>query len=172
MHCSEWGIESISVVLCGVTHEAGECPTPRYVAVASVPGTDAVQIGIPKLLHLRRPPYPTGRLALAITFDVCTMAHCHLALGWQLPERIIDLGVEFRNHVNGLAVPCGTGLVGALAWFGLPLASSVRSGTLPQEVLDRLNAITHLFFAMQSVRDFARKSAYCGRKDRARRRSS
>jgi hypothetical protein len=36
-----------------------------------------------------------------------------------MPENVLDLYVEFRNLTNGLAVPCGKGLLGALAWFGL-----------------------------------------------------
>ncbi|MDB4409323.1 DNA polymerase [Gammaproteobacteria bacterium] len=36
-----------------------------------------------------------------------------------MPVNVLDLFVEFRNHTNGLPVPCGAGLIGALAWFGL-----------------------------------------------------
>jgi hypothetical protein len=44
---------------------------------------------------------------------------CHLVLGWPLPVRVLDLYVEFRNWTNGLSLPHGAGLLGALAWFGL-----------------------------------------------------
>jgi hypothetical protein len=44
---------------------------------------------------------------------------CHLALGWPMPCRILDLFVEFRRHTSGLSVPCGSGLLGALAYFGI-----------------------------------------------------
>src|SRR5262249_25375326 len=44
---------------------------------------------------------------------------CHLALGWPLPVRVLDLHAEFRRLTSGLTVPCGHGLLGALAAFGL-----------------------------------------------------
>jgi len=40
-------------------------------------------------------------------------------LGWPMPERILDLYVEFRNLTNGLPTPAGSGLLGALTYFGL-----------------------------------------------------
>jgi hypothetical protein len=44
---------------------------------------------------------------------------CCLALDWPMPARILDLYAEFRNLTNGKAVPCGCGLLGALAYFGI-----------------------------------------------------
>ena len=40
---------------------------------------------------------------------------CFLALGWPLPARILDLYIEFRAETNGLALPIGRGLLGALS---------------------------------------------------------
>ncbi len=34
-------------------------------------------------------------------------------------RRVLDLFTEFRNATNGLPVPCGNGLLGALAYYGL-----------------------------------------------------
>jgi hypothetical protein len=45
---------------------------------------------------------------------------CHLALGWPVPSKILDLYTEFRTLTNGLATPNGAGLLGALAYFDLP----------------------------------------------------
>ena len=44
---------------------------------------------------------------------------CFRALGWPKPANILDLFVEFRNRTNGLTTPAGSGLVGALTYFGL-----------------------------------------------------
>ena len=33
---------------------------------------------------------------------------CHLALGWPMPARILDLFTEFRNQTNGLPTVAGT----------------------------------------------------------------
>ena len=45
---------------------------------------------------------------------------CHLALGWPLPESVLDLFAEFRTHTNGTQLAAGSGLLGALALHGLP----------------------------------------------------
>ena len=42
-----------------------------------------------------------------------------IALGWQLPARILDLYAEFRCLTSGLERPCGSGLLGAMSYFGL-----------------------------------------------------
>lgn len=65
------------------------------------------------------PPYPIGPEVLFVAYYVSAEIGCHLALGWQVPERILDLFTEFRNHTNGLSVPAGKGLLGALTHFGL-----------------------------------------------------
>ena len=36
-----------------------------------------------------------------------------------MPARVLDLFVEFRCLTNGLPVPCGSGLIGALIYHGL-----------------------------------------------------
>jgi hypothetical protein len=52
-----------------------------------------------------------------------------LALDWPLPVRILDLYAEFRSLTAGLHVPCGNGLLGALAYFGLDgLAAAEKEG--------------------------------------------
>jgi hypothetical protein len=44
---------------------------------------------------------------------------CYSALGWPMPERILDLFTEFRARTNGLDTLAGNSLLGALASFGL-----------------------------------------------------
>jgi hypothetical protein len=44
---------------------------------------------------------------------------CHLALGWPMPQRILDLCAEFKCLTSGLVVPCGKDLLGAQAYYGL-----------------------------------------------------
>jgi len=65
------------------------------------------------------PPYPTGPDVLFVAYFASAELGCHLALEWELPERVLDLYVEFRRHTNGLDPYCGNGLLGALAWHGL-----------------------------------------------------
>jgi DNA polymerase I len=65
------------------------------------------------------PPYPAGPDALFVAYYASAEVGCHLALGWGVPERVLDLHAEFRRLTSGLAVPCGRGLLGALAYHGL-----------------------------------------------------
>jgi DNA polymerase family A len=68
------------------------------------------------------PPYPTGADVLFVSFYASAELGCHLALGWPLPQRVLDLYAEFRNLTNGLVTPAGRGLTGALVYFGLPVS--------------------------------------------------
>jgi hypothetical protein len=65
------------------------------------------------------PPYDTGEGSLCVAYYASAEWGCHLALGWPTPARILDLYAEFRCLTSGLAAPCGNGLLGALAYFGL-----------------------------------------------------
>jgi DNA polymerase-1 len=65
------------------------------------------------------PPYSTGPDSLFVAYYASAEIGCHLALGWPVPERVLDLYVEFRNHTNGLPTISGAGLLGALAQYGL-----------------------------------------------------
>jgi hypothetical protein len=65
------------------------------------------------------PPYSIGPDVLFVAYLASAELSCHLALGWPLPARVLDLYVEFRNRANGLSPPNGFGLLGALAFYGL-----------------------------------------------------
>jgi hypothetical protein len=75
------------------------------------------------------PPYGTGADTLFVAYYASAELGCHLALGWPTPARVLDLFAEFRCRTSGLAVPCGNGLLGALAYFGLDgLAATEKEG--------------------------------------------
>lgn len=65
------------------------------------------------------PPYPIDADTLFVAYYASAELGCHLALGWPVPARILDLYAEFRDRTNGLTTPAGSGLLGALACFGL-----------------------------------------------------
>ena len=65
------------------------------------------------------PPYPTGPDSLFVAYYASAEISCHLALGWPVPERILDLFTEFRNQTDGIPTANGAGLLGALAFHGL-----------------------------------------------------
>ena len=65
------------------------------------------------------PPYVSGPDALVVAYYASAELSCYGVLGWPTPPRILDLYAEFRARTNGLATPAGSGLLGALAYFGL-----------------------------------------------------
>ena len=102
------------------------------------------------------PPYPTGPHCLLVAIDADAVAGWHIALGWRMPERIIDLMVEFRNSANGHRVSCGSGLVGALLWFGLPTVGAFSCDGRPAGSCSRVEAVSRLFDVMRPTLDISR----------------
>jgi DNA polymerase I len=66
-----------------------------------------------------KPPYPTGPHTLFVAYYASAEIGCHLALGWPVPERILDLFTEFRCLRNGQPTVGGNGLLGAMSHYGL-----------------------------------------------------
>ena len=48
-----------------------------------------------------------------------------------VPERVLDLFTEFRNHTNGTPTGNGAGLLGALAFYGLDGIGTVEKDASP-----------------------------------------
>ena len=65
------------------------------------------------------PPYSVGPNSLFLGYYVSAEIGCHLALGWPKPARILDLFTEFRRHTNGVRPTGGSGLLGALSYYGI-----------------------------------------------------
>jgi hypothetical protein len=60
------------------------------------------------------PPYATGSAVLLAAYYASAELGCYRALGWPMPEQVLDLFAEFRDRTNGLPTPAGSGLLGAL----------------------------------------------------------
>jgi DNA polymerase I len=69
------------------------------------------------------PPFAIGPETLIVAFMASAELGCFLVLGWPMPERILDLYIEFKCRVNGTRPPRGSGLIGALGFFGLDTLS-------------------------------------------------
>jgi hypothetical protein len=69
-------------------------------------------------------PFSVGRDALCVAYFSSAEMDCFLKLGWQLPENVLDLYVEFRCLTNGTTPQNGANLLGALLYFGLPTISA------------------------------------------------
>jgi len=64
-------------------------------------------------------PLPMGRDTLFVAYNCVAETSCFLALNWPIPHYWLDLFVEFRWKTNGLILPHGAGLLGALMYHGL-----------------------------------------------------
>jgi len=81
------------------------------------------------------PPYPTGDNTLFVAYYASAEIGRHLALGWPVPARILDLFAEFRNETNGLPTPSGASLLGALTFHGLDGISTAEKEEMRELVL-------------------------------------
>jgi len=82
------------------------------------------------------PPYATGAEALFVAYYASAEIGCHLALGWPVPERVLDLFTEFRNRTNGLSLLSRSSLLGALAHFGLDGIGAAEKSEMRDLILD------------------------------------
>ena len=55
------------------------------------------------------PPYSTDPDSLFVAFYASAEFGCHLALGWPMPERVLDLFAEHRCLTNGVPTGFGNG---------------------------------------------------------------
>jgi len=120
------------------------------------------------------PPYATGPDVLFVAFYASAELGVYRVLGWPMPERVLDLFVEFRNRTNGLPTPAGSSLLGTLAYFGLDgmaaaekheMQEAIGNGTwrgrhTPEEILDYcegdVETLARLLLAMLSGIDLPR----------------
>lgn len=147
-------VEFREVVLCdfefrvvdGGTHE------PWCLVAQELCSGRVHRLGPTELRETRTPPYPTDPDVLFVAFNASAELGCHLALGWPMPENILDLYVEHRLQWNGIGPPAGFGLLGALAANGLPGISEVEKEGM------RALAMRGAPFTAEEIRDLL---AYC-----------
>ena len=91
----------------------------------------AKEIGSGRLIRLWRddfkpdPPFDIGADVLFAAYYASAEMGCFQQLGWSMPANVLDLYTEFRCETNGLTLPHGRGLLGALARHTL---SSISKG--------------------------------------------
>jgi hypothetical protein len=82
-----------------------------------------------------QPPYRTDRGVLFVSFVANAECACHLALGWPMPAKVLDLSPAFRNLTNGRSTPEGKGLVGALRYYGLDTIGAKKKDAMQKRVM-------------------------------------
>lgn len=81
------------------------------------------------LKSMASPPFDIGPDTLYVAYLASAELHCHQSLSWALPVNVLDCFAEFRTLTNGLVLPRGRGLLGALAWFGIDsMAAEDKAG--------------------------------------------
>ena len=98
---------------------SGAVPEVRCVVALEYNSGRKIRLWVDELGGWSEPPYAIDENSLLVAYYASAEMGCHLALGWNLPCYVLDLFCEFRNMTNGLSTPCGAGLLGALAYFGL-----------------------------------------------------
>jgi DNA polymerase family A len=81
------------------------------------------------------PPYATGPDVLVVAYYSSAELGCYRVLGWPMPARILDLYTEFRDRTNGRTTPAGSGLLGALTYFGLDAMGTSEKDAMRDLVL-------------------------------------
>ena len=97
----------------------GERPSPVCMVAREAKTGRLVRLWRAELAGLSAPPFSLGPDTLYVAYYASAELGCHLALGWPIPVRILDLFTEFRCATNGLPTPQGVGLLGALVHHGL-----------------------------------------------------
>lgn len=98
----------------------GGTPEPRCAVAHEVSSGRTYRLDAEALRRLAAPPWSAGPDVLFVAFYAAAEMACYLALGWPMPENILDLYVEHRQLWNGMDAPAGFSLLGALYTFGLP----------------------------------------------------
>lgn len=104
----------------------GEIPRPICMVGLEINSGKWVKLFGDELLATTTCPYPISSDSLMVAYMASAEFSCHLALGWQLPANVLDLYTEFRCTTNGLQLPQGAGLLGALHHFGLNPMAAVK----------------------------------------------
>ena len=97
----------------------GERPKPICLVAREHRTGRTIRLAGEALYERSAAPFPIGDDALFVAYYASAELGCFLALGWSMPTRILDLCAEFKCRTSGLPVPCGRGLLGALAFHGI-----------------------------------------------------
>jgi len=121
---SDWGLNQLpyqQIWCCDFEfHGAnGNLPVPVCMVAIELHSGKTLRLWQDELTHLDKPPFDIGPNSLFVAYYASAEIGCFHVLGWDLPERILDLFTEFRVETNGLWVPHGNGLLAALSYFGL-----------------------------------------------------
>ena len=97
----------------------GEIPNPACMVAREYRTGRTIRLDQVALCSLSDASFRVDDRSLFVAYYASAELNCFLSLGWPFPTRILDLFAEFRCLTSGLSTPCGAGLLGALAYFGI-----------------------------------------------------
>ena len=98
---------------------AGNVPRPVCFVVRDFKTGSLKRYWRDELLSMTVAPFDIGSETLVVAYFAPAEIQCFMALGWPMPENLLDLFPEFRRLTNGQYLAYGKGLVGALRYFDL-----------------------------------------------------
>jgi hypothetical protein len=82
------------------------------------------------------PLFAVGPRVLAVAYYASAELGCYLSLRCSFPQLVLDLYAGFRVATNGLTLPHGRGLLGAMQWYGLDAIEAARKDYVRKRILD------------------------------------
>jgi DNA polymerase-1 len=113
----------------------GNLPSPVCMVAIEACTQKRITLWRDELCTLTESPFPIGEDALFVAYYAPAEFGCFLALGWGKPVNILDVFVEFRCLTNGLPLPAGKGLIGALCHYQLPTLAVQAKETMREIIL-------------------------------------
>jgi hypothetical protein len=115
------------------TAPTGERPDPVCLVAHEVKSGRALRLWRDEMGA--SPPYGIDASSLIVAYFASAELSCHLALGWPMPARVLDLFTEFRCQTNGSPLVSDRSLLGALANFGLDGMGSAEKDSMRERIM-------------------------------------
>jgi len=114
----------------------GEQPWPVCMVARELVTGEVIRMWRGELVASHGAPFDIGDGSVMAAYGAQADLGCFLALGWPLPANVIDVFAEHRVMTNGLILPCGNGLLGALACRGLAHIDAGEKETMRRLVVE------------------------------------
>ena len=147
---------SVWFVVALARSEPGDAVVAVALAATELRANSVNHFSFGELGSARRPPYPTDATSMIISVDAVAIAAFHVSMGWTLPERIVDLLIEFSILNNRSDASPSAHFSAALLAFGLPPVAALRRASGASDLTDKVNATAALFERMASRIDMPR----------------
>ena len=114
---------------------AGERQDPVCLVAREQRSGRIIRLWQNQLKSMSTPPYSIEPDTLFVSYFASAELGCHEALGWPMPQRILDLFTEFRALTNGLPPHSGYSLLGALAHHGISSIATAQKDIMRDKIL-------------------------------------